>query len=204
LKEANLYDYRNRVYSAELGRFLQTDPIRFNAGDYNLYRYVGNRVSLLFDPTGLAGWSEKADSISLTGIWRSSGVEYSWGDTANGFAIANAIYGLYEVAATVTCVCGDKEKKARGTRTKKVDLVLGPYGPIQISLDTSPIGKPTFRNIIEGIGKIIGEGAKKIIPPTPLPNPEQKADIENSVRQHVPDDSDLGDGWKNGSPCDAL
>jgi RHS repeat-associated protein len=31
LKEANLYDYRNRVYSAELGRFLQTDPIRFDA-----------------------------------------------------------------------------------------------------------------------------------------------------------------------------
>jgi RHS repeat-associated protein len=40
LKEANLDDYRNRVYSAELGRFLQTDPIRFDAGDGNLYRYV--------------------------------------------------------------------------------------------------------------------------------------------------------------------
>jgi hypothetical protein len=95
-------------------------------------------------------------------------------------------------------------KKARGTRTKKVDLGLGPYGPIQISLDTCPIGKPTFRNIIEGIGKIIGEKANKIIPPTPLPNPKQKAVIESSVRQHVLDDSDLGDGWKNGSPCDAL
>jgi RHS repeat-associated protein len=40
LKEANLDDYRNRLYSAELGRFLQTDPIRFDAGDGNLYRYV--------------------------------------------------------------------------------------------------------------------------------------------------------------------
>ncbi len=29
---AGLYDYRNRGYSAELGRFLQTDPIRFAAG----------------------------------------------------------------------------------------------------------------------------------------------------------------------------
>jgi RHS repeat-associated protein len=53
LKEANLDDYRNRVYSAELGRFLQTDPIRFDAGDGNLYRYVGNRSSLLIDPMGL-------------------------------------------------------------------------------------------------------------------------------------------------------
>jgi RHS repeat-associated protein len=54
LKEANLYDYRNRVYSAELGRFLQTDPIRFEAGDGNLYRYVFNRASLFIDPLGLA------------------------------------------------------------------------------------------------------------------------------------------------------
>jgi uncharacterized protein RhaS with RHS repeats len=52
LKEANLYDYRNRVYSAELGRFLQTDPIRFDAGDGNLYRYVFNLPILLNDPTG--------------------------------------------------------------------------------------------------------------------------------------------------------
>jgi RHS repeat-associated protein len=48
-----LYDYRNRVYSAELGRFLQTDPIRFSAGDVNLYRYVGNDPQGYRDPFGL-------------------------------------------------------------------------------------------------------------------------------------------------------
>jgi RHS repeat-associated protein len=53
LKEANLYDYRNRVYSAELGRFLQTDPIRFDAGDGNLYRYVANNSTRWIDPNGL-------------------------------------------------------------------------------------------------------------------------------------------------------
>jgi RHS repeat-associated protein len=52
LKEANLYDYRNRVYSAELGRFLQSDPIRFDAGDGNLYRYVANRPTVVIDPDG--------------------------------------------------------------------------------------------------------------------------------------------------------
>jgi RHS repeat-associated protein len=55
LKEANLYDYRNRVYSAELGRFLQTDPIRFDAGDGNLYRYVANDTINDNDPDGLQG-----------------------------------------------------------------------------------------------------------------------------------------------------
>jgi RHS repeat-associated protein len=53
LKEANLYDYRNRVYSAELGRFIQSDPIRFDAGDGNLYRYVFNSSILFKDNFGL-------------------------------------------------------------------------------------------------------------------------------------------------------
>ncbi len=54
MAEAGLYDYRNRVYSVELGRFLQHDPIRFWAGDINLYRYVGNEPINLLDQDGLA------------------------------------------------------------------------------------------------------------------------------------------------------
>ena len=53
LGQAGIYDYRNRVYSASLGRFLQTDPIRFSAGDVNLYRYVGNGPVNGTDPMGL-------------------------------------------------------------------------------------------------------------------------------------------------------
>ncbi len=52
LQEAGIYDYRNRVYSAQLGRFLQSDPIRFQGGDVNIYRYVGNRVMVWIDPLG--------------------------------------------------------------------------------------------------------------------------------------------------------
>ena len=32
IAQLSLYDYRNRAYSAEIGRFMQTDPIRFAAG----------------------------------------------------------------------------------------------------------------------------------------------------------------------------
>jgi RHS repeat-associated protein len=53
LEETCLYDYRNRVYSTTLGRFLQTDPIRFEAGDGNLYRYVFNSVTDSTDALGL-------------------------------------------------------------------------------------------------------------------------------------------------------
>jgi RHS repeat-associated protein len=53
LFEVGLYDYRNRMYSPGLGRFLQTDPIRFNSGDLNFYRYSFNGPSLRVDPLGL-------------------------------------------------------------------------------------------------------------------------------------------------------
>jgi len=53
LPELAIYDYRNRQYLPELGRFLQLDPIRFEAGDNNLYRYVANNPVNLVDPLGL-------------------------------------------------------------------------------------------------------------------------------------------------------
>jgi RHS repeat-associated protein len=54
IAEAGIYDYRNRVYSPVLGRFLQTDPIRFKAGDVNIYRYVNNNSGNYTDPNGLS------------------------------------------------------------------------------------------------------------------------------------------------------
>jgi RHS repeat-associated protein len=52
-KESGLYHYRARTYSAELGRFLQMDPIKFDAGDPNIFRYVGNDPVNGTDPWGL-------------------------------------------------------------------------------------------------------------------------------------------------------
>lgn len=61
LPEVALYDYRNRVYSAELGRFLQTDPIRFRASDVNVYSYAGNRLIYFTDPMGLDWFRPEAE-----------------------------------------------------------------------------------------------------------------------------------------------
>ena len=49
-----LYDNFGRWYSPTLGRFASLDPIRFAAGDANLYRYEGNGPVDRLDPTGLS------------------------------------------------------------------------------------------------------------------------------------------------------
>jgi RHS repeat-associated protein len=53
LSDLKLYDYRNRMYQPELGRFLQPDPKQFAAGDYNLYRNCHNDPMNKIDPFGL-------------------------------------------------------------------------------------------------------------------------------------------------------
>ncbi len=50
--ETGLYYCRGRYYSPTLGRFISRDPVRYSAGDPNLYRYVADRPTGSVDPTG--------------------------------------------------------------------------------------------------------------------------------------------------------
>ena len=52
--ETGLMLYRNRFYHPTLGRFVQRDPIGYEAQDVSLYRYVGNMVAKYIDPFGFA------------------------------------------------------------------------------------------------------------------------------------------------------
>jgi RHS repeat-associated protein len=53
IQELSIYDYRHRMYHPGLGRFLQTDPTGFDAGDMNLFRYCADDPVDHSDPMGL-------------------------------------------------------------------------------------------------------------------------------------------------------
>ena len=54
-EEIGLQYNRARYYNPELGRFINEDPIGFEAKDSNLYRYVENSPIATVDPLGLHG-----------------------------------------------------------------------------------------------------------------------------------------------------
>ena len=70
-EEMGLYYYRARIYAPAIGRFLQPDPIGFDAGDLNLYSYVGNDAANLTDSLGLmpgAGGNDKPQGSLLDNV----------------------------------------------------------------------------------------------------------------------------------------
>ena len=62
-EDLKLYYARNRFYSADLGRFVNRDPIRFSGNDINLYRFVGNNPVNGLDPMGLETWNVEGKSF---------------------------------------------------------------------------------------------------------------------------------------------
>ena len=51
---SGLYNFRERDYSATLGRWMEVDPLGLAAGDTNPYRYIGDNPDWADDPSGVA------------------------------------------------------------------------------------------------------------------------------------------------------
>jgi len=93
--ETGLWYYRNRMYSAELGRFLQRDPAGYVDG-LNLYAYVRNNPLTLVDPSGLSPrYSGLTYQELVAGIQWSNGSDY---EKQYGISPYAALYGQQPVS----------------------------------------------------------------------------------------------------------
>ena len=74
--ETGLMLYRNRFYHPTLGRFVTRDPIRYEANDMSMYRYVGNMPLIYQDIFGLNGASAMVESNRSK--WNIPGRIWDW------------------------------------------------------------------------------------------------------------------------------
>jgi RHS repeat-associated protein len=108
--EIGLYNNRARYYNPTVGRFLKEDPLRFAAGDSNLYRYVHNQPTGATDPSGLnlqpgVNFVRRADRHKKPfGFWDAfdavDGFFAGWGNTLTFGRLTIARENLWGDAAT--------------------------------------------------------------------------------------------------------
>jgi RHS repeat-associated protein len=102
--ETGLYYSRARMYSPNLGRFLQTDPIGYADG-INWYAYCGNNPIILTDPFGLlpgltinpGGSKATAQTYDSTMRWLYTG-DWNASDSVYNGAREAAAAWLYETS----------------------------------------------------------------------------------------------------------
>jgi RHS repeat-associated protein len=168
---------RTRYYNPTTGRWDSQDPIGFDAGDSNLYRYVKNEPTTFTDPSGalpcfpgffLPGPQLSAQSVS--GPRRVPGAEknggFIWGIKWSLSRPSDPVQGGFVVQHVVVTIKTKKNGKAfPDFRDPLGDLDWWEYWPVKAN-KTSPDLEDLFdtlkRIIIGGAGGLGNPGVVKI------------------------------------------
>jgi len=164
--ETGLYYYRARYYSLKLGRFLQTDPIRYRGG-LNLYTYCGNNPLHWVDPLGLCKedgydyWSALEDiglgqalidGVYLTGY----GVSFGLSGDDQHIAELETRYGDF---ATASELLGETSTVLTGTAgvTSCLGLNVAICGGAAVANNPKVVGDVSvYHSIQNGVVNYVG------------------------------------------------
>jgi len=108
--ELGQYYYRARYYDANTGRFASQDPIGFQSGDTNLYRYVMNSPAQFRDPSGQLALTEY---ISLSCEILSA--------ASAGITIGEIVRDVFEGSASATDVAASLRDLLLGRTRSPLD-----------------------------------------------------------------------------------
>ena len=161
------YEFRNRVHSPTLGRWLTNDPLGFAAGDVNTFRSFANNPITIVDPSGLdisrsELVSEELDSNGMSimppqEIAQGSGekdlLDYSanffagWADNLT-FDVTKHIRDYYGINDGIN-FNGGSYRYGEATETLHSTLIGAGGGPVSVA-----VPKMAFQPVISGGGTI--------------------------------------------------
>jgi hypothetical protein len=132
------------MYDPTIGRWLSEDPIGFEAGDANLYRYVGNGPANATDPSGLVPGQDDSGNgepeyVESSGGWWS---------------------GIPLIGPFVDFISSDIGAQADKNRAEKIDLynALCDFEDVEVSLQTgNNLGE--VKGAIESLPRLYGDFA---------------------------------------------
>jgi RHS repeat-associated protein len=91
-EETGQYYYRARYYDSGVGRFISEDPIGFDAGDPNLYRYVLNSPANYTDPSGNNALGDAYNSFLTSDVTQYSGHFWERAVSLTAYALVESGY----------------------------------------------------------------------------------------------------------------
>lgn len=115
--DIGLSNYKARWYQPTLGRFMQNDPVRFDAGDINLYRYCSNDPLNNVDPDGMIAFLTGLGSAAVDAAFQVTG------GMMNGQSFTESVKSIDKSQVVASGVIGASPFAVAGVIKKAVATV---------------------------------------------------------------------------------